>query len=109
MEEAIATANSALDRDQFNISVLYELYLCYSDLKQATEVKETLAKLLRLSRGNAHTLIDYAIEYAALGLYAEAIGLMHRAGENNPDPMINYYSGYYWYKAGDEHKSLVYT
>ncbi len=106
--EAIATANSALNRDQFNISVLYELYLCYSDSKQASEAKAMLAKLLQLSRGNVHTLIDYAIEYAGLGLHAEAIGLMHCAGKDNADPMLNYYTGYYWHKAGDEHKSLSY-
>ncbi len=101
VEEAISTAKAALNRDQFNISVLYELYLCYSDLKQTTEAKAILARLLRLSRGNSHTLIDYAIEYAALGLFAEAIGLLHCAGENSPDPMLNYYAGYYWHQAGE--------
>ncbi len=67
VEEAIAIANTALSRDQFNISVLYELHFSYSDLKQTAEAKAISKKLLRLSRGNAHTIIDYAIEYAALG------------------------------------------
>ena len=64
--------------------------------------------MLKLSRSNSHTLIEYAIEYASIGLYAEAIKLLLYTDKNNSGPMINYYIGYYCHKAGDQDLSLSY-
>ena len=107
VEEAIAVADVAISRDQFNFSVLYELSSCYQELKQEDQANDAINKLLKLSRGTAHNLIELAIEYVALGLYSEAIDLLHYAGAH-ADPMVNYYTGYCWHKAGNQDKSLLY-
>jgi len=108
IEEAVAIATIALNMDKFNISVLYELYFCYLELKQEPKAKDIIDTLLKLSTGNSHTLIEYAIEYAALGSFAEAIELLLYTDKNNSGPMVNYYIGYYWHKAGDQDLSLSY-
>jgi tetratricopeptide (TPR) repeat protein len=108
IQEAIAIANTALTRDQFNISVLYELYFCYIELNHGSKVTGVIDKLLKLSRGNSHNLIEYAIEYAAIGSYVEALELLHYTDKNNSGPMVNYYIGYYCHKAGNYDMSLSY-
>lgn len=102
LAEAIDTAVLALQRDRFNLSALYELYFCHLELKNEPAAEEVIDRLLKLSRGNAHTLAEYAIEYAALGLYREAIELLLYAdAKAGSDPLINYYIGYYWSKGGN--------
>lgn len=102
LNEAIETANTALRRDHFNISVLLELSFCYLEQEKDPEAKGVMEQLLKLSRGNAHTLIDYAIDYAGIGLYREAADLLlYTDVKKNTDQMVNYYTGYYLYKAGD--------
>ncbi len=107
VEEAVAVATAALARDQFNGSVLFELHFCYLDLKRAAKAKETVEALLKLTRAAVQNLLTYAIEYAALGLYVEAIKLLTYAG-NKSDPLVNYYTAYYWHKAGNREESLAY-
>ncbi|MGZ3756757.1 MAG: DUF5107 domain-containing protein [Mucilaginibacter sp.] len=107
--EAIDLAQLALKKDRFNISVLFELYFCLVELNREFQATEVINQLLKLSRGDAHNLIEYAIEYAGLGLYKEALELLICVNaESNGDPMVNYYIGYYWHKAGNEDMSLSY-
>ncbi|HAL80919.1 MAG TPA: DUF5107 domain-containing protein [Mucilaginibacter sp.] len=109
VQEAIEIANIALQRDHFNISVLFELYFCYLELKREAKTETIIDKLLKLSRGTAHNLIEYALEYTGLGLYSEAVELLlYTDTSNYSDPMVNYYIGYYWYKAENHDLSLSY-
>lgn len=105
--EAIVLAKEALKRDQFNISVLFELSLCYTDIKHHILQAETGDLLLQLSRGNSHNLIEYSMEYAALGLYTDAITLLEFAGEHHHDPMVDYYLAYYHHFAGNNETALT--
>ncbi|WP_158796452.1 DUF5107 domain-containing protein [Pedobacter sp. L105] len=102
LAEAIDMALYALKRDHFNISVLFELHYCYYETNEDVKAKEIIDRLLLVSRRNQHNLIEYAIEFAALGLFEEAIALLkHRGDGNGSDPMVNYYLAYYWFKNGD--------
>lgn len=102
-DEAIETANCALKRDGFNLSVLFELCKCYQDLGDLTEAQSVSAKLKQLSRSKVSTLIEYAIEFADIGLYTDAIELLSIAEDSHPDdPMLNYYLGYYHNGLGDK-------
>lgn len=102
-DEAIETANYALKRDGFNLSVLFELCKCYQDLGDLTEAQSVSAKLKQLSRSKVSTLIEYAIEFADIGLYTDAIELLSIAEGSHPDdPMLNYYLGYYHNCLGDK-------
>jgi tetratricopeptide (TPR) repeat protein len=107
--EAIKLTTIALDRDHFNFSVLFELYFCYCELKKESNAEEVIDRLLKLSRGNVHNLIEYAIEYAALDLYHEAIELLlYTDSKECNDPMVNYYIGYYWNKGKNQELSVSY-
>jgi tetratricopeptide (TPR) repeat protein len=102
LQEAIATATAALKRDQFNISVLFELHYCYAALNQSEKAKEIIDQLVERSRSEPHTLIDYSLEFAELGLYSEAIALLQFAEvKHGDDPMLNYYLAYYARRAGN--------
>lgn len=101
-DEAIEIANYALKRDGFNLSVLFELCGCYQDLGDLTKAQSVSARLKQLSRSKVSTLIEYAIEFADLGLYTDAIELLSIAEDSHPDdPMLNYYLGYYHSRSGD--------
>jgi tetratricopeptide (TPR) repeat protein len=102
-DEAIETANWALKRDGFNLSVLFELCKCYQDLGDLTEAQSVSAKLKQLSRSKVSTLIEYGIEFADIGLYTDAIELLSIAEDSHPDdPMLNYYLAYYHNGLGDK-------
>lgn len=103
IDRAISVANNALARDGFNISVLFELYCCYKDIQSSDKPEETLSRIKTLSRGAANSLIEYSIEFADLGLYAEAIELLQLSGEaGKKGPMLLYYTAYYTFLSGHE-------
>jgi len=109
IEEAIAVANDGLKRDGFNIALLFGLNACYNALDDQQQAAESLAQLLKLSRNNAHNHIEYAIDYAAMGLYKEAIALLKLAEDKNQgDALIKYYTGYYLQMAGDTESAKTY-
>jgi tetratricopeptide (TPR) repeat protein len=109
LQESVDAATDALKRDQFNISVLFELHYCYDDLNQPEKAKAIINQLLELSNGKVQGLIEYSIEYADLGLYAEANALLQYAeSKHGSDPMLNYYQAYYVHKSGDIELTLTY-
>jgi tetratricopeptide (TPR) repeat protein len=102
IEKAIATAEHALERDGFNISVLFELHYCYKDLLDVAKIEEALAWIKTLSRGTAANLIEYGIEFGDLGLYQEAIALLDIVDPVHAvHPMVSYYRAYYSHLSGD--------
>ncbi|MEO6631539.1 MAG: DUF5107 domain-containing protein, partial [Mucilaginibacter sp.] len=109
ISEAIAVAEQALNRDHFNLSVLFELYFCYLEQDEQSQAEEIIDDLLKLSRGSAHTLVDFSIDFADLGLFSQAIELLHHAEVAElHSPLINYYIAYYWHKTGDPDQSHTY-
>jgi len=107
LDEAIDTAELALRHDLFNVSVLFELHYCLLERGNTAAAAGALDRLAALSRGNAHTLTSYATDYAALGLYAQAIELLRLAGANDSrDPMLNYHIAWYAHQHG-EHESCL--
>jgi len=73
---AAATLQEALRRDGFNLGALYEA----GDIEL----------LKQLSRKNANSLLEYALDYAAAGLYTEAEDLLNIVADNGATPMIYY-------------------
>ncbi|TPG40785.1 DUF5107 domain-containing protein [Flavobacterium pectinovorum] len=81
-----------LENDCFNFGLLYEKYLLSND-------KKDLAYFNSLIRNNIHTYIEYALDYAAAGLYEEAIGLLTEGLKDEETyPMAWYYAGYFYEK-----------
>jgi tetratricopeptide (TPR) repeat protein len=89
-EEALGLISESLSIDAFNMGVRFEKYLLTGDASVLTEMK-------RLMRGCQHDYIEYATDFAAAGLYAEATELLQQSitGEKNAYPMVYYFLGYF--------------
>jgi len=108
-DEALATAETALKRDLFNLSIYFEQEKLYQQIGKATEAKTALNALLNLSRKNAQNFIAYALDYAASGLYAEAIEMLNLVVNGNKTyPMVFYYLGWFNQQLGNQSKALAY-
>ncbi|MGE4540814.1 MAG: tetratricopeptide repeat protein, partial [Bacteroidales bacterium] len=102
-DAALQWIEASLEIDRFNIGCLFEKYL----LTKEEGVKRALMELLQ---GNPHSYLEYALDFAAAGLYEEAIELLQWSLETAAGsyPMICYALGYLLSKSGkeDEAKSL---
>ncbi|MBC7400260.1 MAG: DUF5107 domain-containing protein [Mucilaginibacter sp.] len=105
LDDAIAIAEYALTRDAFNLGALFELYLA----KQTSGGGQIhLDTLLKLSRGWYQNFIEYALDYAAAGLYTEAYDLLlHAVASAETSPMIYYYLAYFQQKSGNTDQALA--
>jgi tetratricopeptide (TPR) repeat protein len=102
-EEALQLVACSLQLDRFNMGCLFEKYLLTGD---AADLRRLLASM----RGAVHTYIEYALDYAAAGLYGEAAQLLSCAVAD-PDrvyPMAYYALGYFASCCGDEAKAESY-
>lgn len=84
--EARSVCMEAVKRDIFNLSAYYE--------------QQDIKTLQRLARGSEQNFIAYAIDYATAGAYKDAIALLKLAPQDLP--MVNYYLGWFYHRAGDE-------
>lgn len=99
MEEALKVADVALERDSFNLGVIFEKIQVYKLMGDGDKVAICIDELIALSRNEDQNYIEYALDYAAAGLYTEADQLLQLAlkdGGNNP--MVYYSLGYFNYK-----------
>lgn len=90
-DAARTVCNEALRRDIFNLTL-------YSELYKIDAAQEVLVTLLKLGRHDEHNFIEYAIDYAAAGLFSEAIELISLV---KGGPMHAYYLGWFHHKAGN--------
>jgi tetratricopeptide (TPR) repeat protein len=99
---ALEVADLGLQRDIFNLGALFEKVCIHKVLEESEKATELHSRMLKLSRGTAHNHIEYANDYARAGLYKEAIELLKYAVSNDDiDPLVAYYLGYYHLKNGD--------
>lgn len=102
-DEAIAVSKEAIKRDRFNLGAYFELSKSYSLLDQKDKSTESLEELERLSRKYNNSFLEYALDYAAAGLYQEAIEVLSVVvADIDHQPMVGYYLGWFSWKAGDE-------
>ncbi|MDF7814960.1 DUF5107 domain-containing protein [Hymenobacter sp. YC55] len=106
VDEALAVCATALQRDGFNLGALAEQAALYRAVGQPEAAEQRLARLHELARGDAHNYLEYALDYAAAGLYAEATDLLTAAlPVVAPDPLLHYYLAYYGQQTGNETKA----
>ncbi|MDR1866298.1 MAG: DUF5107 domain-containing protein [Bacteroidales bacterium] len=97
--EALSWINESLRIDAFNMGCRFEKYLLTGDA-------EVLAEMNRLMRGNVHACIEYALDYAAAGLYDEAgdfltLSVMENPAGNAGYPPVRYALGYFASRNGN--------
>jgi tetratricopeptide (TPR) repeat protein len=108
---ALTACEAALVRDGFNLSALFEQYKVFEALKDVTAASKSFERLKQLARGSAHNYIEYALDYASAGLYAEAIELWQMAVDNNVgpvSPILWYYLGWAHHQQGHMESALSY-
>jgi tetratricopeptide (TPR) repeat protein len=102
-DDATAVANEALHRDSFNLGALFELRYASLATSHTDEADHHLHTLVQLSRGEAHNFLEYALDYAANGLYAEAKDLLRLALDNDVvNPLVYYALAWFDYKSGQD-------
>jgi len=108
-DEALQCIDDALKTDPFNVLCRFEKYFLTGEKQELTEIS-------RISRLSVHDYMEYSLDYAAAGLYAEAastlniyLDLTELKPGNYPDyPMLYYALGYFSAQEGDADKALKY-
>ncbi len=99
-EDALNLADSSRTLDAFNLSALFEKVLAYQTLGRKEEAEQIKAELIALGRGTDHNFIEYSLDYAAAGLYEDAIELLSYIIKSDTSPLVYYYLAYWSYKLG---------
>ncbi|MDR1120218.1 MAG: DUF5107 domain-containing protein, partial [Dysgonamonadaceae bacterium] len=98
-EEALQWIADSLQIDRFNFGCLFEKYLLTGDASALETIRER-------SRRSEHDYIEYALDFAAAGLYEEAGQLLDLLSPSDPHapldayPMRYYAAGYFASQSG---------
>ncbi len=96
-DKAEALIRESLSMDRFNMGCRFEAYLINS-LQGNTEAASAVkAEMKSLMHGSVHSYLEYAIDYAAAGMYEEATQLLSFLTEEKEAayPMVYYALGYF--------------
>jgi tetratricopeptide (TPR) repeat protein len=105
-KQAIDAAQIALNKDPFNLAVLFEMATCYRQMDNQKLSEVTLKEILNLSRGEAQNFIAYALDFADAGLYQEAIDFLSWAVQSKgTNPIVFYCLASFYDKLGDKVQS----
>ena len=104
---ALQIADYGLSLDRFNLGLLFEKVVINMENGNSDIAKALQKQLLSLSRKDENNFIEYALDYAAAGMYEEAGQLLELAVNNddNKHPMVCYSLGWFNYKAGNKQKA----
>jgi len=106
-DEALQLAEESLLLDKFNFGVLFERYLLIPERIQ-NPVRDL--EFRTLMRGNIHTYIEYALDFAWAGLFEEATELLNigisEQFDNQVYPMAYYYKAWFESQEGNQADSL---
>ena len=104
-EEAHTLIEDSLKFDRFNVGCIYESYLMAETDEQKAQALEVLQARLR---GAVHNYLEYSIDYAAAGMYEEAIGLLSlmKPEPATAYPMVFYALGWFAALSGDEKEAV---
>lgn len=111
LDEASSVCAEALKRDFFNLAIYFEQHEIYRRLGKKQEAEKSIDSLLLLSRLSAHNFIEYALDYASVGLYSEACELIRMALPENQDetyPMVYYFLGWFYQQLGEQEDAFNY-
>lgn len=102
-EEALKLIEESIAIDRFNMGCRFEHYLLTKDAKILEELKS-------LMRNWSHGYIEYALDFAAAGMYDEAIELMncHLFSNKNVYPIAYYAVGYFYSQKGETDEAIHY-
>lgn len=102
-EEALTLIEESLKIDTFNMGCRFEKYLL-------TQEKAVLSEMVTLMRGAVHPALEYALDFATIGMYEEASKFLKAniGDETVVYPMVYYALGYFSTQMGDSVLALNY-
>jgi tetratricopeptide (TPR) repeat protein len=108
-DEALSWTKESLALDKFNYGCLYEDYLLLKNVSNQVAIAK-LKNLQKIIRGCVHNYIEYAFDYAAMGLYEDASDFLQLSFSSKEDvyPMVYYYLGYFELRTGDDKKAILF-
>lgn len=110
-QAASTVCTEALQKDLFNLSVLFEQHKLNTATGDAAAAQRALDQLVCIARGHAHNYFEYALDYVAAGAWEEAIELLQLAAgksEATTSPMLWYYLGWAHHQAGQAKEAMEY-
>lgn len=113
IEKAENFAKETIEIDKTDFGARNELHIIAEVQGNYEKAAAILSDLKKLMREDAHNYIALASDYAAAGLYAEAIDVLsifvrYNEDRSNIYPMVYYYLGYYSLMNGNKEKSVEY-
>lgn len=87
-ESAAEWIDDSLAIDRFNIGCLFEKFLLSDDRQAGDKIRELL-------QDKTHAYIEYALDYAAAGLYGEARAFLEKYLSHSSYPIVHYALGYF--------------
>lgn len=108
--KAQALIEDSLALDKFNMGCRFEAYLIHALQGNESDAAAVKSELKALMRGAVHSYLEYAIDYAAAGMYEEASQWLELVVEDTPKtyPMVYYALGYFASRAGRAEAALDY-
>ena len=107
-DKAEALIRESLGMDRFNMGCRFEAYLI-NCLQGNTEAASAVkAEMKSLMHGSVHSYLEYAIDYAASGMYEEATQLLSFLTEEKEAayPMVYYALGYFASRMGKQDEAV---
>ncbi|WP_129717384.1 DUF5107 domain-containing protein [Pedobacter sp. SYP-B3415] len=107
LREARSVAEAAVIRDRFNLGAIRELAACCDIGRDVTGQLHWEGQLKLLGREHVNSYIEYALDYAAAGLFNEAVNLLeHVAGQGAP--MVFYHLAYCYERLDRQAEAVSY-
>jgi len=100
-EEAAALLRETLAIDVFDFAARFELYLHLQQQGNAAAAEKELQLLQQQMRNRSYSFIEMALQYAAAGLYEDAITFLSLTADHTTDPLVYYYLGYFGHLSGN--------
>jgi len=109
--QALRSCEAALSRDLFNLGIYFEQSEIYKECNDEAAAASVIRQLTILSRNDEQNFIAYALDYAAAGLFDEAVRLLKLYVDEVPanvSPMSWYYLAWFNKELGGDHESRLY-
>ncbi|GIO29594.1 MULTISPECIES: DUF5107 domain-containing protein [Paenibacillus] len=109
--EALTFTRETLTLDIADFGAYNESYLTLRAQGEIDKADDVLKELVCLMRGDAHNYVQLSSDYAACGLFDEAIEVLNRIVKDhrsNAYPMLHYTLGYAHQKNGQPAEALLY-
>ncbi|MGZ3916048.1 MAG: DUF5107 domain-containing protein [Flavisolibacter sp.] len=104
LPEALDYCQEALRNDAFNLPLYFEQYKWFQRQGQSDKALAAMNEAFNLARADGFNFIEYAIDFAAAGMYGEAIEWLELLIKAHPyanRSMVQYYLGWSHEKAGN--------